>query len=309
MPVYESIAQLVGRTPLLHLARYERYHQLPATLLGKLERSNPGGSSKDRVALSMLEDFEARGLLYPGSVLIEPTSGNTGIGLASLAAVRGYRAMIVMPETMSAERRALMSAYGAELVLTPGAEGMAGAIRRAEELANTMPGALIAGQFENPANPAAHYRTTGPELWEDTQGRLDAFVAGFGTGGTVSGAGRYLKEQNPAIQVVAVEPAGCPVLTEGHGGAHKIQGIGGGFVPENLDTALLDRVIAVPDEAAMETAREVARLEGVLVGISSGAALWAAAQMAREDAWRGKTIAVLLPDTGERYLSTGLYEV
>ena len=307
MSVYESVAELVGRTPLLHLARYERHYQLSATLLAKLERFNPGGSSKDRVALSMIDDFEARGLLGPGSVLIEPTSGNTGIGLASLAAVRGYRAMIVMPETMSAERRALMSAYGAELVLTPGKEGMAGAIRRAEELAKTLPGALIAGQFDNPANPEAHYRTTGPELWADTEGKIDVFVAGYGTGGTITGVGRYLKERNPAVQIVAVEPEGCPVLTEGHGGAHQIQGIGGGFVPKNLDTSLLDRVIAVPDEVAMDTARALARLEGVLAGISSGAALWAAAQLAREDAYHGKTIAVLLPDTGERYLSTGLF--
>ena len=315
MKVYTSIAQLIGNTPLLELVNYEKKLGLEAKLLAKLEYLNPAGSTKDRAALSMIEDAEARGVLKPGAVIIEPTSGNTGIGLASVAVPRGYRVavprgyrvVIVMPETMSVERRQLMAAYGAELVLTEGAKGMAGAIERAEALARETPGSFLAGQFVNPANPAAHYRTTGPEIWADTDGTVDVFVAGVGTGGTISGVGRYLKEKNPAIRVVAVEPAGSPVLSGGQAGPHGLQGIGAGFVPEALDTSVYEEVMTVTDQEAMAAGRALARAEGFLAGISSGAALHAAAQVARRRENRGKTIVVLLPDTGDRYLSTDLF--
>lgn len=307
MKVYTSIAQLIGNTPLLELVNYEKKLGLEAKLLAKLEYLNPAGSTKDRAALSMIEDAEARGVLKPGAVIIEPTSGNTGIGLASVAVPRGYRVVIVMPETMSMERRQLMAAYGAELVLTEGAKGMTGAIERAEALARETPGSFLAGQFVNPANPAAHYRTTGPEVWADTDGTVDVFVAGVGTGGTISGVGRYLKEKNPAIRVVAVEPAGSPVLSGGQAGPHGLQGIGAGFVPEALDTSVYDEVVTVTDQEAMAAVRALARAEGFLAGISSGAALHAAAQVARRRENRGKTIVVLLPDTGDRYLSTDLF--
>ena len=307
MKVYTSIAQLIGNTPLLELVNYEKKLGLEAKLLAKLEYLNPAGSTKDRAALSMIEDAEARGVLKPGAVIIEPTSGNTGIGLASVAVPRGYRVVIVMPETMSVERRQLMTAYGAELVLTDGAKGMAGAIERAEALVREIPGGFLAGQFVNPANPAAHYRTTGPEIWADTDGTVDIFVAGVGTGGTLSGAGRYLKEKNPAIRVVAVEPAASPVLSGGPAGPHGLQGIGAGFVPEALDTSVYDEVVTVEDREAMAAGRALARTEGVLAGISSGAALHAALQVARRAESRGKTVVVPLPDTGDRYLSTALF--
>lgn len=310
MNVYTSVDQLIGRTPLLELARTERELGLSARVLVKLERFNPAGSVKDRVARQMLDDAEASGRISPdrGSTIIEPTSGNTGIGLAALAAARGYRMVVTMPDTMSPERRRLMAAYGAEVVLTPGAQGMAGAIARAEELAREIPGSIVAGQFENPSNPAAHEATTGPEIWEDTDGAVDILVAGVGTGGTLSGTGAYLKAQNPAIQVVAVEPAGSPVLSEGRAGAHKIQGIGAGFVPETLDTAIYDEVIAIEDEEAFEAGRELAAHDGLLVGISSGAAVAAAAKLARRPENVGKNIVVILPDTGERYLSTAMFD-
>ncbi|MBR2263688.1 MAG: cysteine synthase A [Firmicutes bacterium] len=307
MALYTSLEALIGRTPLLEAKNIERALDLKARLLVKLELFNPGGSVKDRVALSMLDQAEAEGKLVPESVIIEPTSGNTGIGLAAIAAARGYRAIIVMPETMSIERRKLMQAYGAELVLTEGSKGMAGAIQKAEELAETLPHAFIPGQFENPANPKAHYETTGPEIWQDTEGRVDMFVAGIGTGGTISGTGKYLKEQDPQIRVIGVEPKSSPVLTEGHGGAHKIQGIGAGFVPKALDTSIYDKVVAVTNEAALETARYFAKTEGILVGISSGAALSAAIEEAKKQENEGKTIVALAPDTGERYLSTELF--
>ena len=303
--IYTSVSQLIGRTPLLELARVERDEGLEARLLAKLEYFNPAGSVKDRVALEMIDDAERRGLLKPGSVIIEPTSGNTGIGLASVA--RGYRTIIVMPETMSAERRQLMAAYGAELVLTDGSRGMAGAIAKAEELAGEIPGSLIPGQFTNPANPAAHRASTGPEIWEDTEGRVDIFVAGVGTGGTITGVGQYLKGRNPAVRIVAVEPAASPVLGGGEAGAHQLQGIGAGFVPAVLDTAVYDEIIPVPDGDAFAAVRQVARSEGVLVGISSGAAVWAAMELARRPENRGKTIVALLPDSGSRYLSTPLF--
>ena len=306
--IYTSVEQLIGGTPLLELTRITKQEGLQATLLAKLEYLNPAGSAKDRVAKAMLDDAEARGLLQPDSVIIEPTSGNTGIGLAVVAATRGYRAIIVMPDTMSMERRLLMTAYGAELVLTPGAKGMAGSIEKAEELAKEIPHAFIPGQFDNPANAAAHRATTGPEIWADTDGQVDIFVAGVGTGGTLSGTGAYLKAQNPAIQVVAVEPAGSPVLSEGRAGAHKIQGIGAGFVPETLDTAIYDEVIAIEDEEAFEAGRELAAHDGLLVGISSGAAVAAAAKLARRPENAGKNIVVILPDTGERYLSTSMFD-
>ena len=306
--IYTSADQLIGGTPLLELKRIEREEGLEARILAKLEYFNPAGSVKDRVAKAMLDDAEARGLLGPGSVIIEPTSGNTGIGLASVAAARGYRAVIVMPETMSAERRQLLRAYGAERVLTPGAAGMAGAIARAEELAGEIPGGFIPGQFVNPANPAAHRASTGPEIWEDTEGKVDIFVAGVGTGGTVTGVGAYLKERNPAVKVVAVEPAASPVLSKGTAGSHKIQGIGAGFVPEVLDTGVYDEVIAVENEDAFAAGKLVGRKEGVLVGISSGAAVWAAVQLAKRPENRSKTIVALLPDTGDRYLSTPLFQ-
>ena len=305
--IYTSADQLIGRTPLLELTHIERKFGLNARILAKLEYFNPGGSVKDRVALAMIDDAEAKGALKPGSVIIEPTSGNTGIGLASVAAARGYRIIIVMPETMSVERRQLMKAYGAELVLTEGAKGMKGAIAKAEELAEEIPGSFVPGQFVNPANPKAHFETTGPEIWADTDGQVDYFVAGVGTGGTVTGVGRYLKSQNAAVKVVAVEPKSSAVLSTGVAGAHKIQGIGAGFVPEVLDTAVYDEIIAVADEDAFRLGRELGRSEGVLVGISSGAALWAAIELAKRPENAGKTIVALLPDTGDRYLSTPLF--
>lgn len=305
--IYTSAEQLIGGTPLLELVRLERAEGLGARLLAKLEYFNPAGSAKDRVAKAMIDDGEARGLLKPGSVIIEPTSGNTGIGLASVAAARGYRVIIVMPDTMSEERRRLMKAYGAELVLTEGARGMAGAIEKAEELAREIPDSFIPGQFVNPANPAAHRATTGPEIWADTGGQVDIFVAGVGTGGTITGVGEYLKGQNPAVRVVAVEPASSPVLSQGWAGKHGIQGIGAGFVPEALNTAVYDEIIPVEDGDAFAAARRLGRTEGVLVGISSGAALWAAMELARRPENGGKTIVALLPDGGDRYLSTALY--
>ena len=305
--IYTSADQLIGKTPLLELTNIEKEESLEATVLAKLEYFNPAGSVKDRIAKAMIDDAEAKGLLKPGSVLIEPTSGNTGIGLASVAAARGYRIIIVMPETMSVERRQLMKAYGAELVLTEGSKGMKGAIAKADELAKEIPNAFIPGQFINPANPAVHKATTGPEIWEDTEGKVDIFVAGVGTGGTITGVGEYLKEQNPAVKVVAVEPAGSPVLSKGTAGAHKIQGIGAGFVPEVLNTAVYDEVIPVENEDAFAAGKKVGRAEGVLVGISSGAAVWAAIQLAERPENKGKTIVALLPDTGDRYLSTPLF--
>lgn len=307
--IHTSIDELIGGTPLLELARFERELGLKARVLVKLERQNPAGSVKDRVALNMLNEAEAAGLIAPhdGYTIIEPTSGNTGVGLAALAAARGYRLVITMPETMSAERRALLAAYGAELVLTPGAAGMKGAIARAEELAAATPKSWIAGQFTNPSNPAAHEATTGPEIWEDTDGAVDIFVAGVGTGGTITGVGRYLKSQNPDVHVVAVEPASSPVLSGGATGPHAIQGIGAGFVPKVLDTAVYDEIIPVENEDALATGRALARKAGVLVGISSGAAVWAAFELAKRPENAGKTIVALLPDTGERYLSTALF--
>ena len=305
--IYTSADQLIGKTPLLELTHIEKQENLQARLLAKLEYFNPAGSVKDRVAKAMIDDAEAKGLLKPGSVIIEPTSGNTGIGLASVAAARGYRIIIVMPETMSVERRQLMKAYGAELVLSDGAQGMKGAIAKAEELAAVTPGAFIPGQFVNPANPAAHKATTGPEIWQDTDGKVDIFVAGVGTGGTITGTGEYLKSQNPQVKVVAVEPASSPVLSKGTAGPHKIQGIGAGFVPEVLDTKIYDEVIAVKNDDAFAAGKQVGKAEGVLVGISSGAAVWAGIQLAKRPENQGKTIVVLLPDTGDRYLSTPLF--
>ena len=305
--IYTSADQLIGRTPLLEVKHIEKEEGLKATVLVKLEYFNPAGSVKDRIAKAMIDDAENKGLLKPGSVIIEPTSGNTGIGLASVAAARGYRIIIVMPETMSVERRQLMKAYGAELVLTEGAKGMKGAIAKAEELSKEIPGAFIPGQFVNPANPAAHKATTGPEIWQDTDGKVDIFVAGVGTGGTVTGVGEYLKEQNPNVKVVAVEPASSPVLSEGKAGSHMIQGIGAGFIPDVLNTAVYDEIIPVTNENALSTGRRMGRSEGVLVGISSGAALWAALELAKRSENAGKTIVALLPDTGDRYLSTALF--
>ena len=305
--IYTSAEQLIGKTPLLELCRIEKAESLEARVLAKLESFNPAGSAKDRAAKAMLDDAAARGLLGPGSVIIEPTSGNTGIGLASVAAIRGYRTIIVMPETMSEERRQLMKAYGAELVLTEGAKGMQGAIDKAEELAKEIPGSFIPGQFTNPANAAAHRASTGPEIWEDTEGGVDVFVAGVGTGGTITGVGSYLKSRNPAVQVVAVEPASSPVLSRGVPGSHGIQGIGAGFVPEVLDTSVYDEIIPVEDGDAFAAGRMMGRMEGVLVGISSGAAVWAAVQLAKRPENKGKTIVALLPDTGDHYLSTQLF--
>ena len=305
--IYTSADQLIGGTPLLELTHIEQRLGLKARVLAKLEYLNPAGSVKDRIAKAMIDQAEAEGKLKAGSVIIEPTSGNTGIGLASVTAARGYRTIIVMPETMSVERRQLMKAYGAELVLTEGAKGMKGAIAKAEELAREIPGSFLPSQFVNPANPKAHYGSTGPEIWADTDGQVDIFVAGVGTGGTVTGTGRYLKEQKPQVQVVAVEPADSPVLSQGKAGAHKIQGIGAGFVPDVLDTKVYDEIIPVSNDDAFETGRAVGREEGVLVGISSGAAVWAAIQLARRPENEGKTIVALLPDTGDRYLSTPLF--
>ena len=305
--IFQTADQLIGRTPLLELTHIEAAEGLQAKILAKLEYFNPAGSVKDRIAKAMIDDAEARGLLGPGSVIIEPTSGNTGIGLASVAAARGYRIIIVMPETMSVERRQLMKAYGAELELTDGAKGMKGAIARADELAAQIPHAFIPGQFVNPANPAVHRATTGPEIWEDTDGQVDIFVAGVGTGGTVTGVGQYLKSQNPNVKIVAVEPASSPVLSKGVAGSHKIQGIGAGFVPDVLDTGIYDEIIPVENDDAFAVGREIGRREGVLVGISSGAAAWAAIQVAKRPENAGKTVVVLLPDTGDRYLSTPLF--
>lgn len=307
MTVYTSIDQLIGNTPLLELSNIEKNLDLKAKVLVKLEYFNPAGSVKDRIAKAMLDDAEAAGKLNKDSVIIEPTSGNTGVGLASVAAARGYRLIITMPETMSVERRLLMKAYGAELVLTDGAKGMKGAIAKAEELTAEIPNSFIAGQFTNPANPQAHIKTTGPEIWNDTEGKVDVFVAGVGTGGTVTGVGKYLKSQNPDVKVVAVEPASSPVLSKGTAGAHKIQGIGAGFVPDTLDTSVYDEVIAVENDDSFETGRLVGHSEGVLVGISSGAAVWAAIELAKRPENEGKTIVALLADTGERYLSTPLF--
>ena len=307
MGIYQRITDLIGGTPLLELGNYERKNGLEARLLAKLEYFNPAGSIKDRIAMAMLDDAEAKGILKPGAVIIEPTSGNTGIGLAAVGASRGYRVILTMPETMSVERRNLLKAYGAELVLTDGSKGMKGAIAKAQELAEATPGSFIPGQFTNPANPEVHRRTTGPEIWADTEGRVDIFVAGVGTGGTITGVGEYLKSQNPNVKIVAVEPAGSPVLSQGRSGPHKIQGIGAGFVPETLNTAVYDEVIAVENDAAFAVGREIARTEGILVGISSGAALYAATELAKRPENKGKVIVALLPDTGDRYLSTPLF--
>ena len=305
--IYTSADQLIGHTPLLELTHIEKAHDLKAKLVAKLEYFNPAGSVKDRIAKAMIDDAEAKGLLKAGSVIIEPTSGNTGIGLASVAAARGYRIIIVMPETMSVERRQLMKAYGAELVLTEGAKGMKGAIAKADELAKEIPNSFVAGQFVNPANPKAHYETTGPEIWQDTDGKVDFFVAGVGTGGTITGVGKFLKEKNPAVKVVAVEPKTSAVLSTGVAGSHKIQGIGAGFVPDVLDTKIYDEIIPVDNDDAFAVGKEIGHREGVLVGISSGAALWAAIELAKRPENVGKTIVVLLPDTGDRYLSTPLF--
>lgn len=302
-----SITQLIGKTPLLELTRYEKLHNLQAKIIAKLEFFNPGGSVKDRVAIQMIEDAEKKGLLKEGATIIEPTSGNTGIGLAAVAAAKGYRIVITMPETMSVERRTILKAYGAELVLTDGLKGMQGAIDKAEELAKEIEGAFIPGQFVNPANPEAHYITTGPEIYNDMDGKVDIFVAGIGTGGTLTGIGKYLKEKNPEIKIVGIEPASSPVLTNGKSGAHKIQGIGAGFIPKTLDTSVYDEIMLVENEVSFETGKELAKTEGFLTGISSGAALWAATELAKRPENAGKNIVVLLPDTGDRYLSTPLF--
>ncbi len=306
--IHQSLTELIGNTPLLELKNYEKEHNLKAKIVAKLEYFNPAGSVKDRIALAMIDDAEKTGKLKPGSVIIEPTSGNTGIGLASVAAARGYRIILTMPETMSVERRNLLKAYGAELVLTDGAAGMKGAIAKADELAKEIPDSFIPGQFVNPANPAAHKATTGPEIWKDTDGQVDIFVAGVGTGGTLTGVGEYLKEQNPKVKVIAVEPASSPVLSKGHSGPHQIQGLGAGFVPKTLNTDIYDEVIPVENEAAFVVGKELAKKEGLLVGISAGAAVWAATALAERPENAGKTIVVLLPDTGDRYLSTPLFQ-
>ncbi|MGI6711146.1 MAG: cysteine synthase A [Bacillota bacterium] len=305
--IYTSIDQLIGKTPLLELTNFEKLNNLKATILAKLESFNPAGSIKDRIAKAMIDDAESKGLLKKGSVIIEPTSGNTGIGLASVAAARGYRIIITMPETMSIERRSLMKAYGAEIVLTEGSKGMKGAIDKAEELAKKIPGSFIPGQFVNPANPAVHRAATGPEIWDDTDGKVDIFVAGVGTGGTVTGIGEYLKSKNPAVKVVAVEPSASPVLSTGVAGSHEIQGIGAGFIPEVLNTKIIDEIITVENDAAFATGKQIGKTDGVLVGISSGAAIWAAAEIAKRPKNKGKVIVALLADTGERYLSTPLF--
>ena len=307
MRIYHSISELIGHTPLLALERLSGEHGLSVPILAKLERMNPAGSAKDRIALNMLDDAEARGLISAGATVIEPTSGNTGVGLAAVCAARGYRVILTMPETMSMERRMLLKAYGAELVLTEGRLGMAGAVAKANELAESIPNSFLAGQFDNPANPAAHEKTTGPEIWEDTDGRVDIFVAGIGTGGTITGVGRCLKAKNPGVRIVGVEPTSSPLLTEGKAGPHKLQGIGANFVPGNYDPSVVDDVMPVPDGAAMETGRLLAAREGVLCGITSGAAVWAALQLAKRPEYTGKLIVALLPDTGERYLSTEMF--
>lgn len=307
MKIYKAVSELVGHTPLLEVQNYSRAHGLKARLFLKMEMNNPAGSVKDRVALSIIEDAEASGRLQPGGTIVEPTSGNTGIGLASIGCTKGYRVILTMPDTMSVERRNLVKAYGAEVVLTPGALGMQGSVDKAEELARTIPGAIVAGQFSNPANPAAHYATTGPEIWADCEGQVDALVAGVGTGGTISGTGRYLKEQNPAVHVVAVQPAASPLLTGGVAGPHAIQGIGANFIPATLDGSIYDEVISVDNDTPLSTARELGRLEGVLVGISSGAALWAATQLAARPEWEGRNIVVIMPDGVDRYYSTPLF--
>ena len=308
MTIHKSVSELIGNTPLVELSNFEKNHNLEVTILGKVELFNPAGSVKDRIAKAMIDEAVKAGKVNDDTVLIEPTSGNTGIGLAAIAAARGNRLIITMPETMSIERRNLMKAYGAEVVLTDGSKGMRGAIAKAQELAGEISNSFIPSQFTNPANPAIHEATTGPEIWRDTEGKVDILVAGVGTGGTVTGTGRYLKSQNPDVKVVAVEPAGSPVLSEGHAGAHKIQGIGAGFIPDTLDTSVYDEVIAVADEDAFETGRELAGKEGLLVGISSGAAVWAAGQLAQRPENKGKTIVAILPDTGERYLSTAMFK-
>lgn len=307
MRIYHDISELIGHTPLLALERISAEYGLSQPILAKLERFNPAGSAKDRVARNMLDDAEKRGLIQPGAVIIEPTSGNTGVGLAAVGAARGYRVILTMPETMSMERRMLLKAYGAELVLTEGKSGMAGAVAKAQELADSIPNSFLAGQFENPANPAAHEQTTGPEIWEDTDGKVEVFVAGIGTGGTISGVGRYLKAQNAAVQVVGFEPASSPLLTQGTAGSHKLQGIGANFVPDNYDASVVDEVLTVANESAMELGRKLAAKEGVLCGITSGAAVWTAIQLAKRPEYAGKMIVALLPDTGERYLSTEMF--
>ena len=306
--IYKSITELVGHTPLVELSHFEKNNQLEAKIIAKVEYFNPAGSVKDRIAKAIIEDYENKGILKEGSTIIEPTSGNTGIGLAAIAASKGYKLIITLPETMSIERRNLIKAYGAELVLTDGSKGMKGAIAKAEELQATIPGSVIAGQFVNPANPKAHYETTGPEIWEDTDGHVDIFVAGIGTGGTISGVGQYLKEKNPNVKIVGIEPKGSPVLTEGHAGAHKIQGIGAGFVPATLNTKIYDEILDIENEDAFKTGKEIARNDGILVGISAGAAVYGATLLAKRPENKGKTIVVLLPDTGDRYLSTPLFE-
>ena len=305
--IFKDVSELIGNTPLVELSNIEKKYSLNAKILAKLEYFNPAGSVKDRVAKAMIEDAERKGLLKDGATIIEPTSGNTGIGIASVATAKGYKTILTMPETMSVERRNLLKAYGAEIVLTDGSKGMSGAIEKAQQLKEEIDGAIILGQFENMANPQAHFDTTGPEIWNDTDGEVDAFVAGVGTGGTVSGTGKYLKSQNSKIKVIAFEPENSPVLSEGYSGAHKIQGIGAGFVPKALDTEIYDEVLKVPDDSAVNMANEIAKTEGILVGISSGASVWTAIQLAKKDEYKGKTIVALLPDTGERYLSTGIY--
>lgn len=307
MAIYNNVTELIGKTPILNLNNYSKDQGVEANILAKLEYFNPAGSVKDRIAAAMISAAEADGTLKPGATIIEPTSGNTGIGLASVGTAKGYKVILTMPETMSVERRNLVKAYGAEVVLTEGAKGMKGAIAKAEELKESIEGAVILGQFVNPANPQIHYETTGPEIWADTEGKVDIFIAGVGTGGTLSGVGKYLKEQNPNIKVVAVEPETSPVLSKGEAGAHKIQGIGAGFVPETLNTDIYDEIIAVPNDAAFETGNRIAKTEGVLIGISSGAAVWAATQLAKKEENKGKNIVVILPDTGDRYLSTPLF--